>query len=155
MKTCIECKIEKDIEQFPWRNKKKNMRVGRCNVCHNKWYREYFSKPDNRKKQIKRVEHINKRQIEEARKYVLDFLNRNPCVDCGEKNPIVLEFDHRKGVEKVFIISSALSTKSYITLDLVKTEIEKCDIRCANCHRIKTAKEYGFWKLKMLESSND
>jgi len=36
MKTCIECKIEKNIEEFPWRNKTKNMRVGRCNLCHNK-----------------------------------------------------------------------------------------------------------------------
>lgn len=154
MKTCIDCKIEKNIEEFPWRNKTKNMRVGRCNVCHNKWYREYFSKPDNRKKQIKRVNHINKKQIEEARRYVFNFLIKNPCIDCGEKNPIVLEFDHKNSADKSFIISSALCSKSYITVELVKNEIDKCNVRCANCHRIKTAKESKFWKLKMLENKN-
>jgi len=153
MKTCIECKIEKNIEEFPWRNKTKNMRVGRCNLCHNKWYREYFAKPDNRKKQVKRVSHINKRQIEEARKYVFEFLKNNACIDCGEKNPIVLEFDHKNPKDKSFIISAALCTKSYITVDLVKNEMQKCDVRCANCHRIKTAKEYGFWKAKMVEGT--
>jgi hypothetical protein len=32
-------------------------------------------------------------------------------------------------------------------LNQVKNEIEKCDVRCANCHRRKTAKDFNWYKL--------
>jgi len=59
----------------------------------------------------------------------------HPCIDCGEDDPIVLDFDHRDPREKSFVLSDAP------TLALAIKEIEKCDIRCANCHRRRTAKE--------------
>jgi hypothetical protein len=155
MKTCKECKVEKDIQEFPWKNKAKGIRVGRCNICHNKWYKAYFSKTDNKKKQIERVNSVNKKQIEKAREYVYEYLVKNPCVDCGEKNPIVLEFDHRETLEKAFSICSALSSHSYVSMELLVSEIEKCDIRCANCHRIKTAKQQNYWKFRLLTDGAD
>ena len=77
------------------------------------------------------------------RNKIYDYLIANPCVDCGEKNPVVLEFDHVRG-KKSFNISSAMA-KGY-TWDLIEEEIKKCDIRCANCHKIKTAKENS-WSM--------
>lgn len=75
-----------------------------------------------------------------VRKLILDHLQMNPCVDCGERDPIVLEFDHRG--EKKFNISAAY-TVGY-SVAAVSAEIAKCDVRCANCHRRKTYKERGF-----------
>lgn len=58
-----------------------------------------------------------------------------PCSDCGHRFPyFVMEFDHRPDEEKSFNISSGL-TKSQATLE---AEIEKCDLVCANCHRVRT-----------------
>lgn len=151
MKTCLDCKIDYEIEEFPWKNKTKGIRVGRCKTCHNKWYKEYFSKPNNKKKHIQKVNSVNKRQLEENRKRVYDYLNIHPCIDCGETNPIVLEFDHRNPKEKSFGICGTLMTKSYVSWEMILQEIEKCDIRCANCHRIKTANDYGFWKVKLVK----
>lgn len=68
-----------------------------------------------------------------------DFVNRVKaklgCFDCGESNPIVLEFDHVTG-NKADNIADMVN-KSYST-ETIKQEIRKCKVRCANCHRIKT-----------------
>ena len=95
----------------------------------------------------KELVHYNKQQF---KKRLSEIKEASGCMDCGETNPIVLEFDHINSKEKSFNISNALMTKSYVSWEFLFQEIEKCDIRCANCHRIKTAKDYGFWKFKLL-----
>lgn len=55
------------------------------------------------------------------------------CVDCGVGDPVVLDFDHRPGVEKCFNVSDAV--RKGLGRDRILLEIEKCDVRCANCHR--------------------
>lgn len=76
-----------------------------------------------------------------TRDWLLEYLKTHPCVDCGETDLVVLEFDHVKGV-KSFQIGDAISKG--INLKRVQDEVGKCEVRCANCHRIKTYKEAGF-----------
>ena len=66
-----------------------------------------------------------------ARAFVSEYLNSHPCVDCGERDQIVLEFDHMR--DKEYEISKMVA--SGLNLESIKTEIEKCEVRCANCHR--------------------
>lgn len=75
-----------------------------------------------------------------------DLLCRSSCSDCGESDPVVLEFDHLPGVEKKFQIGSAVisSTRSW---KLIQLEIDKCEIVCSNCHKKRTAKRSGWRKL--------
>jgi hypothetical protein len=75
---------------------------------------------------------------------VLEYLDGKSCVDCGFDNILALEFDHVRG-EKRFNVGTAVSssTRSWKT---IKLEIDKCDIRCANCHRIRTLNENGCYK---------
>lgn len=54
------------------------------------------------------------------------------CVDCGIKNPVVLDFDHI--APKLFDIANGAARNPLA----VEAEIAKCEIRCSNCHRIKT-----------------
>ena len=75
--------------------------------------------------------------------YVSMYLSTHPCVDCGEEDPTVLEFDHVRG-EKRFCVSRAVS---HGTWEVLLEEIDKCDVRCANCHRRKTAKDQGWYKI--------
>jgi hypothetical protein len=51
-------------------------------------------------------------------------------------------------------LSSALMLKSYINWDIIQNEVDKCVIRCSNCHRIKTAKEKGYWKHKIQQNQS-
>ena len=72
--------------------------------------------------------------------YVDSYLRDHPCVDCGEADIIVLEFDHRDRKAKRFSVSDGIWNKS-ASLRSIKAEIAKCDVRCANCHRRKTHRE--------------
>lgn len=65
------------------------------------------------------------------KKYIAYYLSHHPCVDCNEKDPIVLEFDHVRGVKAGCVREIA---RDY-PLDMVKEEIAKCEVRCANCHK--------------------
>ena len=72
--------------------------------------------------------------------FVFHYLSSRPCVDCGETDPVVLDFDHVRGVKRKNISRMLSSTHS---LAAISAEIEKCDVRCANCHRRVTAKRGG------------
>ena len=90
-----------------------------------------------------------KRHRLRVREKLLEFLLTKECIDCGEKDPIVLEFDHRNSKEKFKIIAKMLS--GHYSWQSVLEEINKCDIRCANCHRRKTYTQFGHWgKTKPL-----
>lgn len=67
----------------------------------------------------------------------------HPCVDCGEGDPIVLEFDHITD-DKTSGISDLVGTG--VSLDILIAEIAKCVVRCANCHRRKTSRELGWFR---------
>ena len=73
--------------------------------------------------------------------WLFTYLKQNPCVDCGESDIIVLEFDHKDGVDKKFNIGDA--ARKSTSLKAVVSEVAKCDVRCANCHRRKTYKQSG------------
>jgi hypothetical protein len=68
-----------------------------------------------------------------------EYLKEHPCTDCGETNPIILEFDHIR--DKKFNISDAV--RRSVTLTRIKAEVAKCEVRCANCHRAKTYRDMG------------
>jgi hypothetical protein len=78
-------------------------------------------------------------QLRAVRSAILQYLLSHPCVDCGENDPIVLEFDHIG--KKDFDIGSAGGLGFGVTRILA--EIAKCEVRCANCHRRKTYHERG------------
>ena len=77
----------------------------------------------------------------------MDYLYTNPCVDCGEADPIVLEFDHQR--DKQYNIAKLITNNC--SLKTLVVEIDKCEVRCANCHRRKTAGTHGSYKLETLE----
>jgi transposase len=72
---------------------------------------------------------------DKIKKYIQEYKQGKSCTDCKEDYPYwILEFDHLKN--KKFNISE-YRTKT-ISLDIVKEEIEKCEIVCSNCHKNRT-----------------
>ena len=88
----------------------------------------------------------NKNHNLDVRKYVFDYLKKQPCVDCGETNVLALEFDHLHS--KKFDIGTALGGSAKLA-SRVKSEIKKCVVRCSTCHRIKTHMEINSWKFNL------
>lgn len=79
----------------------------------------------------------------ENRARVFEYLTMHPCVDCSEADPVVLEFDHVNG-DKMASVSEAAYARAW-TWERVEAEIAKCEVRCANCHKRKTAREQGWY----------
>jgi hypothetical protein len=82
---------------------------------------------------------------------LLEYYTCHPCVDCGESRPEVLELDHVRGVKartfdgKRTIGVGEMITRNY-TWKRIEQEIEKCEVRCANCHRLRTARIQSWYK---------
>jgi len=65
----------------------------------------------------------------------MDRLKNAPCMDCGKKYPpYVMDFDHRPGEEKLAPVSRLLLKG----VEALLSEVAKCDLVCANCHRVRT-----------------
>ncbi len=84
--------------------------------------------------------------IEDNYKFICDYLSEHPCVDCGEADILLLDFDHRDPVLKLRSVSMMIK----YNLENLKKEIDKCDIRCVRCHRIKTHGK-DWYRLKYLD----
>ena len=76
-------------------------------------------------------------------------------MDCGCADIRVLEFDHIDPSKKKFTISRKISDG--VALATLQKEVLKCEVRCANCHRIRTKEERHsypeFRKAKQPENS--
>lgn len=107
--------------------------------------KEYSAKhyAENKERKLKLVKINNEKYKLRNRQYVFNYLKKNPC-SCGELDPIVLEFDHNNPLDKIKSVSKLAN--SPVSLEIVKKEINKCTVRCANCHRRKTAKSYQWYK---------
>lgn len=79
-----------------------------------------------------------KRELSRAnhkRKVVSRYKTIKGCVDCGyNANAYALEFDHLPGFEKDRTVASLM----YASWNMIKKEIAKCEVVCANCHAIRT-----------------
>lgn len=99
-----------------------------CKSCHNEYMKSYYKK----NKLHSTPAFLKRRQ--ERRDYILTRKDV-PCADCGIKYPYpVMEFDHLR--DKKFNISSAVNKAA--SMQALIDEISKCEVVCANCHRIRT-----------------
>ena len=115
--------------------------------------KEYYLKnKDKIKEKTKKWNDNNRNQVLDNNKAIKKrnyaFLWRylkifGRCIDCGITDDRVLEFDHVIG-DKVSGVKRLAD--SLASLDRIKTEIRKCEVRCCNCHRIKTQIQLGWRK---------
>lgn len=130
MKYCTKCNKIKPEGLFYKNKTKPNGVSSHCKDCQLEQQRNWYSLNRDRHKQVIRAN--NRRVCLENKQFIVEFLRTHPCVDCNEADPIVLEFDHVRGTKYKDI--SRMVTQSY-SLETLKKEIAKCDVRCANCHR--------------------
>ena len=142
MTICVRCKEDKATAEFKWRTSGSGQSCY-CVGCKKEINREHYQK--NKEVTKARSKDRSHRIKLVLMQFVYDYLNSHPCVDCGEADPIVLEFDHRG--DKKFDISTKLYCGT--SLETLKMEIEKCDVRCANCHRRRHAICANQWKYAL------
>lgn len=150
---CAKCCVVKHISDF-------NLTCTRyhayCRTCLSA-----YSKPRNAARYASNPElHRAKARIEnaEARIPKQELANavkeRTPCVDCKNKFPSVcMDFDHILPGSKIEGVSQMVNSGGWTVAD-VAAEILKCEVVCANCHRIRTSKRPK-WRKGVASGSPD
>jgi hypothetical protein len=133
---CYRCGEVKPADEFAWRRKAKNQRDSFCRPCRAAYKQEHYHA--NKQTYIARAAESKRRLRLKRTAYLLAFFADHPCSDCGERDPVVLDFDHIG--EKTFEIAQALPYRSWKT---IVAEMGKCEVVCANCHRRRTAQRRG------------
>ena len=137
MKKCTKCGRTKSTSQF---NHKRGGFNSLCRMCDNASSRERY--PRYRETHIKATRERNHEIRATNKAKIAEYLLTHPCVDCSEKDRRVLDFDHTRGKKK----ATVTRLSSYSKWEIVLQEIKKCEVRCANCHRIKTLERAGWSK---------
>jgi hypothetical protein len=129
MKVCYSCKLSLPHTGFARAKKRADGLQAACRACLAKENKKYYEK--NRTAVLAR----NQLRKERLRAHIWELKAAGHCSDCDNTDPRVLDFDHVRGV-KQFDIS--LAVRNGYAWKVVAEELEKCDLRCANCHRIRT-----------------
>jgi hypothetical protein len=106
---------------------------------YQKWYQT------NRDREVARAAENKKKMKEANRAKLVEYFQTHPCVDCEEDDLIVLEFDHLSDkIDTVMrLVNSSYSWKRILS------EIEKCEVVCANCHKRRTYKRCNSWRVNI------
>lgn len=165
-KKCTQCKQDKELStQNFWINRAaKDGFNSVCKQCTNKWIPQTrvclcgcggeFLEVDFRQKYVSKAHRnqLKNREYSKARpdvrkkfkkqwmykkiaknRAMLVAAKSRPCHDCGVIYPYyVMDFDHIS--DKRFVISAAVNKSTAV----LEQEMSKCEVVCANCHRIRT-----------------
>jgi hypothetical protein len=138
MKFCSRCKKQKSLDEFNKLSKAKDGRQSYCRECSKHLGKTGYKDTCRRREAIAarrdKATDIN-------RAWIAAYLSTHHCVDCGNDDPEVLEFDHIPGWgEKIGNLSNMINQG--FALRTVQAEVAKCQVRCANCHRKITFRRF-------------
>jgi hypothetical protein len=142
---CGRCGQLKPVTEFNWRRKDRGQRDNMCRPCRSAYKREHYLK--NKQRYIDQAGARKDSLYLERTRFLLDFFASNPCLDCGERDPVVLEFDHV--ADKKFDIGSALPYRNW---ESILDEISKCEVVCRNCHRRRESRRMGALRVVLTTS---
>lgn len=99
----------------------------------NAYMREYYARnPDTQRKRVR----DRAQRLDAEVGHLIETAKSVPCLDCGIAYPhFVMDFDHVRGT-KLAEISAARHMRW--SIHKIKQEIAKCEVVCANCHRLRT-----------------
>ena len=92
MRTCGRCGESKPSDAFAWRRKARGQLDNYCRPCRAAYKQEHYR--ENKQRYVENAAKRKRTELEVRVGFLLDFFSVNPCVDCGENDPVVLEFDH-------------------------------------------------------------
>ena len=137
-KRCTTCHGLGPLTDFNVRRSAPDGLQARCRPCSREWYVR------NRLVHMARVRERNKRVRAEHQERLAAHLLEHPCVDCGEADLRVLDLDHEDPAHKAANVGRLVNLS--LPWSTVLAEIQKCSVRCANCHRRRTAEAWGWWR---------
>lgn len=129
---CTCCRERRPAAAFPRRRRDGPELQTWCRDCFAGSNARYYAA--NREREIARIRRNAECGRQAARALVTVYLAMHPCVDCGETDRIVLEFDHVRPKRREVSVMVAAGYR----WPIIEAEIAKCEVRCGNCHRRRT-----------------
>jgi len=146
---CTKCNQIKSESEFKFykSGKKKGSRRAWCSDCERS-YQNY--RYHNRPFEKNRYDETYRRKVYLKQCLFWEYLSLNPCVKCGETNPLTLHIDHIDPLKnsKVKRIASMVSNGTAWATVLRAIEEQGCQVLCSNCHSIKTHQDNNSWRWK-------
>jgi hypothetical protein len=134
--------VEKETVEF---YRKGGKLQSKCKSCQRAYHRLYYQR--NKARYFAKNRRNKNRQRKRLRTILVE-VKQQPCQDCGGSfHPWVMEFDHRDEKTKKAAVGNLVSKGC--TDARLREEIDKCDLVCANCHRMRTYRRFQ----KQLTSS--
>jgi hypothetical protein len=138
------CGQVKPLSEFSFKNEARGWLHHFCRECHKQWNRSHYER--NKATYVANARRNSARYRVENLERVVEYLRAHPCVDCGISDLVVLDFDHRDPSTKRMPVSMMIDDFSWAE---IAKEIAKCDVRCANDHRRRTARQFGYRKVAL------
>ena len=133
-KQCTKCEQAKPTSEFNKRSSSRDGLSSQCSQCNRDNLKAHYGR--NKDYYITKGRELARKK----RKWLAEQKDV-PCADCGgEFPPYCMDFDHSDPAEKVGNVSRLVKDGSWQAL---RDEIAKCEIVCANCHRIRTHAHSG------------
>lgn len=137
MKKCVMCQQVKNFCEFNICRHKKDGHSSYCRPCDNARSKTYYKGYKIKRRQL------NKQRVKNNQIKIIEYLRNHSCVDCGyNKSPAALSFDH--------VLGDKLHNVSKMVMDgygwnKILREIDKCEVRCANCHLERTSQQFNWF----------
>ena len=145
-KRCGTCKVVKPVKEFGANRAKRGGLQSSCRTCRRGINAAYYQR--TRDTLYPSRQDRKRRVVDQNRQNLVRYLLEHPCVDCGEIDVVVLQFDHQS--DKVTEVSALVT--SGVSWRRILAEIVKCDVVCANDHARRTAGSYGWFKATLASS---
>jgi len=139
-RVCRVCQQTKPLSEFPFRSRAEGTRHWICLACQRSAAQSWYLA---RVPHARRVDGYGTFVRESLSARIDQYLYAHPCVDCGEENIALLDFDHLR--DKTADISTMV--RDAFSWEQIAQEIAKCAVRCANCHARVTASRIGAYRL--------
>ena len=94
----------------------------------------------NKRKNNPELAKTDRTNVKNKARVLMADLKSGPCTDCGVTFPAVcMDFDHVPGRgDKIKEVSKMARSSGAAVTARISAEIAKCDLVCANCHRIRS-----------------
>jgi hypothetical protein len=147
-KRCPTCSTMKNVDCFNRDKARLDGLQSQCKECKRIVQQNWYA--NNKARHVANVSRRRRAAEVDIIKRLIKYLLQHPCVDCGETDPVLLEFDHVRG-KKVNSVCNLI--RQGFCWDKINSEIQKCEVRCCKCHRLKTAKQFGYRKMLLASTT--
>lgn len=141
MKLCLRCNTNKELNEFSKHSRRKDGLQVYCKSCIKDINAAHYKKTSHSPKRL-----ANKQaRVDKGKSYIFAYLKKNPCVDCGETDIEILQFDHKVMLRRK---GSRVTDLVECSIERIQREIDLCEVRCGNCHLRRTRQQMGWSRIE-------